>query len=56
MPLSANEAAIPGEPHPAKVMQGQSRQVLEQVVDLGADEAPDGRPHHERVGRVPVKT
>jgi hypothetical protein len=44
---TADEAAVPGETHPSQVMQIEIRQLLEQVVDLGADEAPDGRLHHK---------
>src|SRR5450759_1040160 len=52
---SADKASVPGESHPAEVVQGEVGQMLEQVVDLGSGEAPDGCPHDKRVGRVPLE-
>src|SRR5450759_1739405 len=49
---AADEAAVPGESHPAEMVQAEGVDVLEEVVDLRTDKTPHGGPQHESVGRV----
>jgi len=53
---AGDEAAVPGEARTAQMVPGDVGGILEQVVDLGADEPPKGGPHDQGVRGVAAQS